>query len=91
VDGKNCIMGSFIIFFLFPLIIRIIKSRGMRWGTFSWHGRNENSYKILVRTLVGKRLLGRHGHKWENSIKMEVKEIGCESVDWIQLAEERFQ
>jgi len=33
--------------------------------------------------------LGRHGRKWEDNIKMELQEIGCDGMDWIDLAEDR--
>ena len=33
--------------------------------------------------------LGRHGRKWEYNIKMELQEIGCDGMDWIDLAEDR--
>ena len=33
----------------------------------------------------GKRPLGRHGHRWEDNIKMNLQEVGCGSMDWIEL------
>jgi hypothetical protein len=38
-----------------------------------------------------KRLLGRPVYRWEDTIKMDLKEIGYEGVEWIQLAEDRVQ
>jgi hypothetical protein len=35
----------------------------------------------------GKRPLGRHSHRWENNIKMDLQEVECDSMDWIELAE----
>jgi hypothetical protein len=44
-----------------------------------------NAYKVLVRKPEGERTVGKHWHKWEDNIKMDLKEIGYEAVDWIQL------
>jgi len=37
----------------------------------------------------GKRPLGRHSRKWEDNIKMDLQEVGCGSMDWIELAQDR--
>jgi hypothetical protein len=37
----------------------------------------------------GKRPLGRPRRRWENYIKMDIQEVGCEVMDWIQLAQDR--
>jgi len=50
-----------------------------------------NAYKILVRKPEGKRPLGRHRCKWEDNIRMDLREIGWESVDWFHLAQAREQ
>jgi hypothetical protein len=50
-----------------------------------------NAYKILVRKLEGKKPLGRRRHRWEDNIKMEVREIGYKDVDWMYVAQERDQ
>jgi hypothetical protein len=50
-----------------------------------------NAYRILVGKPEGMRLLERTRRRWEDSIKMDIKEIGCESVDWIQCAQDRFE
>jgi hypothetical protein len=36
----------------------------------------------------GKRSLGRHRRGWEDNIKMDLQEVGCEGMDWIELAED---
>jgi hypothetical protein len=54
-------------------------------------GEMRNSYKILVEKPEGKRLLGRPGRGWEDNIRMDIREIGCEGVDWIHLAQHRDQ
>jgi hypothetical protein len=45
--------------------------------------------KVLVGKPEGKRPLGGHRHRWEDIIKMVLREKGCEVVDWIHLAQER--
>jgi hypothetical protein len=49
-------------------------------------GKMRNAYKILIIKPNWKRPLGRLLHRCGDSNKMHLKEIGCESVDWIQLA-----
>jgi hypothetical protein len=50
-----------------------------------------NAYKILVGKPDGKRPLGRLRHSWEDNIRMDIKEIGWDDVDWIHLAQGRNQ
>jgi hypothetical protein len=54
-------------------------------------GEKRNANRILVGQPEGKRPLGRLGRKWENNIKMDFREIGWVSVDWIDLAQARYQ
>ena len=37
----------------------------------------------------GKRLLGRPSHRWEDNIKMDLREVGCGGMDWIELAQDK--
>ena len=37
----------------------------------------------------GRRPLGRRRHRWEDNIKMDVQEVGCVGMDWIELAQDR--
>jgi hypothetical protein len=46
-------------------------------------------YKVLVRKRKGRRPLGRPRHRWEDGIRMDLREIGLRGVDWIRLAQER--
>jgi len=73
-----------------PNIVRVIKARRMRWaGRLAriWEGRGV--YKVLVGKPAGQRPLGRPKHRWENNIKMDVQEVGCRGMDWIELALDR--
>jgi hypothetical protein len=60
-------------------------------GACSKHGRHENAYYIVNGTPGGKRSLGRPRRKWEENIRMDLREIGREGVDWIHLAQDRDQ
>jgi len=46
-------------------------------------------YGVLVEKPEGKRQLGRPRRRWEDNIKMDLQEVGCGSVDWIDLAQDR--
>jgi len=43
-------------------------------------------YRVLMRKPEGKKLLGRPRRRWENNIKMDLLEVGCGGMDWIELA-----
>jgi hypothetical protein len=57
----------------------------------STNGENENAYTILVGNPEGKRPLGRPGHRWVDGIKMDLREIGCDGMDWVDLAQDGDQ
>ena len=46
-------------------------------------------YRVLVGKSEEKRPLGRPRRRWEDNIKMDLQELGCEGVDWIELAQDR--
>jgi hypothetical protein len=50
-----------------------------------------NEYKILVKSLNGKKQLGRSRYRWENNIKIKFKDRGCKDVDYIHLALDRVR
>ena len=50
-----------------------------------------NAYKVLVGKPEGKRPLGRPRRRWEDNIKMDLREVGCDRGDWIDLAEDSDQ
>jgi hypothetical protein len=67
---------------VFPYII----SRRMRWaGHVARMGEGRNVYRVLV----GKRPLERPRRRWEDGIKMDLREIGWAGVEWIHLAQGR--
>jgi hypothetical protein len=73
-----------------PDIVRQIKSRRMRWAGHVARMREERKvYKVLVGKPEGKRPLGRPRRRWEHGIRMDLREIGLGSVDWIRLAQDR--
>ena len=45
--------------------------------------------RVLVGKPEGKRPLGRHRRRWEDNIKMDLQEVGCGDMDWIELAQDR--
>jgi len=46
-------------------------------------------YRVLVGKPEGKRPLGRARRRWEDNIKMDLQEVGCGGMDWIELAQDR--
>jgi hypothetical protein len=75
-----------------PSITRMIKSRRKRAaGHVARMGCMINAYKILVGKPDVKRPLRRPRHRWDDNIRMNVREIGWEGVDWIHLAQGRDQ
>jgi hypothetical protein len=75
-----------------PSIIRMIKSRRMRWaGHVALMGEKRNAYGILVGMPEGKRPLGRPRRRWVDNIKMDLRGIGWDGMDWIDLAQNRDQ
>jgi len=62
----------------------------MRWaGHIARAGEKSGVYRVLVGTPEGKRPLGRPRRRWENNIKMDIQEVGCGSMDWVELAQDR--
>jgi hypothetical protein len=53
--------------------------------------RNRNAYKVLIEKSVEKVTSGRPRRRWNDDIKMNLKEIGFEDVDWIHLAQDTVQ
>jgi hypothetical protein len=73
-----------------PSIVRVIKARRMRWAEHVERmGEVRGAYNILVGRPEGRRSLGRPRHRWEDNIKMELREIGFGNVNWINFAQDR--
>ena len=73
-----------------PNIVRVIKSRRMRWAR---HVARMGEERVVCRVLVGKpegrRPLGRPRRRWVDNTRMDLQEVGCGYVDWIGLAQDR--
>ena len=52
-------------------------------------GKGRGVNRVLMRKPEGKRPLGRLRRRWEDNIKMDLQEVGCGSIDWIELAQDR--
>jgi hypothetical protein len=64
----------------------------MRWaGHVARLGEKRNAYRILVGKPEGKRPLERLRRRWEDNIRMDLREIGWGAMDWIDLAQDRDQ
>ena len=73
-----------------PNIVRVIKSRRMRWvGHVACMVERRGLYRVLVGKPEGKRLLGRPRRRWEDNIKMDLLEVGCGGMEWVELAQDR--
>ena len=62
----------------------------MRWAGHVAHMRERRGvYSFLVEKPEGKRLLVRPRRRWEDNIKMDLQEVGCEGMGWIELTQNR--
>jgi hypothetical protein len=52
-------------------------------------GEGRGVYRVLVGKPEGKIQLGRHRRRWEDNIKMDLQEVGCGGMDWIELDQDR--
>jgi hypothetical protein len=58
-------------------------------GACSADGEERGVYSVLVGKPEGKRPLGTPRRRWEDNIKMNLQEVGCGCMDWIELAQDR--
>jgi len=73
-----------------PNIFRVIKLRRMRLaGYVARLVQRRGVYRFLVGNPEGKRPLGRPGCRWEDNIKLDLQEVECGGMDWIELAQDR--
>jgi hypothetical protein len=54
-------------------------------------GEGRGVYRVLIGKPKGKRPLGRPRHRWEDNIKLDLREIGIDGSNWIQLAQDRVR
>jgi hypothetical protein len=70
-----------------PSFVRVIESRRMRWAEHvARMGERKGVYRVLVGKPGGKKPLGRSRCRWKDNIKMDIREVGCGGMDWIELA-----
>ena len=73
-----------------PNIVRVVKSRRMIWeGHVARMGEGRGVHRVLVGKHEGKRPLGRPRRRWEDNIKMDLREVGGGCGDWMELAQDR--
>ena len=73
-----------------PNIVRVIKSRKMRRaGHVARMGEGRVVYRVLVGKPEGRRPMGRPRRRWEDNIRMDLREVGCGCVDCMELAQDR--
>jgi hypothetical protein len=73
-----------------PDIIRQVKSTRKRWaGYVARMGEERKVYMVLVGKPEGKRPLGRPRRRWEDRIRIDLRETGLGGVDWVRLAQDR--
>ena len=71
-----------------PNIVRVIKSRRMRWARhLERMGERRGVYRVLVGKPEGKRPRWRPRRRWEDNIKIDLQETECVGMDWIELAQ----
>jgi hypothetical protein len=70
-------------------IVRAIKSRRMRWaGHVTSIAEGRGAYRVLVGRPEGKRPLGRPRRKWDDNIKVDIRKMGIDGLNWIRLAQD---
>jgi hypothetical protein len=75
-----------------PNIVTVIKSRWLSWaGHVARRGEGRVVYRVLVGKSEGKRPLGRPRRRWEDNIKMDLREISIDETNWIRLAQDRVR
>ena len=73
-----------------PNIVRVIKSKILRWaGYIVRMEEGRSAFNILTGIPEGKRPLGRLRRRWEDNIRMNLKEIGINTRNWVDLAHDR--
>ena len=82
-EGLNDLYSS-------PNIVRVIKSRRMRWaGHVARMGEERGVHRVLVGKPEGKRPLGGPRLRWVDNIRMDLQDVGCGYMDWNGVAQDR--
>jgi len=63
--------------------------RRMRIACSITGGKSRGAYRVLVGKPWGKRPLGRTRRRWDDNIEMDLQEVVCGDMDWIELAQDR--
>ena len=70
--------------------MQVIKSRIMSWaGHVARMGEERGVYRVLVGKPEGRKPMGRPRLGWVDNIRMELQEVGCGYMDWIELSQDR--
>ena len=76
--------------YLSPNIVRMIKSRRLRWaGHVARMEEGRSAFEILTGIPTGKRPLERPRRRWEDNIRIDLKEIGINTGNWVDSAQHR--
>ena len=92
---KRCVLNFYFIVlwhdpYSSPNIVRVTKSRRIRWlGHVARMGEKRSVCRDTVGKPEWKRPLGRPRRRWEDSIKIDLQEVGCGGIDWIDLAQDK--
>jgi hypothetical protein len=89
--GEKCIMKKFITCTLHRILLGWLNLGGEVGGTCGTHWEGRGVYRVLVGRPECKKPLGRPKHRWEDNIKMDLREIGIDGANWITLAQDRLQ
>ena len=73
-----------------PNIVRVVKSRRMRWeGHVARMGEGRDVHRVLVGKPEGKKPRRRPRRRWEDNINMDLQEVGCGGMHWVELAQDK--
>ena len=72
-----------------PNIVRVIKSRILRWAGHVARIEERSAFNILTGNPTGKRPLGKPRRKWEQNIRMDLEELGISAGNWVDSAQDR--
>ena len=88
VSGEDSTMSNFIACTVHLLIVRVAKSRRLRWADHvARMEEGRSAFRILKGKPTGKRPLGRR--RWEDNITMDLEEIGINAGNWVDSAQYR--